>query len=183
MARARTRVCSNDIAKVGASTVETARYSSTLRKRFEAKVLLDPETGCLNWIGAKRGPGYGNMTRGGRGQGNEGSHRVAWYLEHGSLPPAPYVLCHKCDNPGCCNVDHLFVGTMADNMQDMWTKGRQAGQLNPGERHPSAKMSDLNVEKLRAMALTVNNYAELGRRFGITKQHARSLVIGLKRPK
>lgn len=31
---------------------------------------------------------------------------------------------HKCDNPPCCNIDHLFVGTQKDNVQDMISKGR-----------------------------------------------------------
>ena len=35
-------------------------------------------------------------------------------------------LCHRCDNPPCCNVRHLFIGTRHDNVQDMILKGRSA---------------------------------------------------------
>jgi hypothetical protein len=31
---------------------------------------------------------------------------------------------HRCDNPKCCNPDHLFAGSMSDNTKDAVAKGR-----------------------------------------------------------
>ena len=55
------------------------------------------------------------------------AHR--WYYEqkYGPIPPE-LDACHKCDNPGCVNPDHVFLGTQKDNMQDALAKGRMAHQ-------------------------------------------------------
>lgn len=49
-------------------------------------------------------------------------NRASWEYHHGKIPKGVFV-CHKCDNPKCFRVDHLFLGTPSDNMQDMiWKK-------------------------------------------------------------
>ena len=50
------------------------------------------------------------------------AHRVAYYLDRGELLSYRHV-CHKCDNPKCCNPNHMFDGSMYDNVQDMIAKG------------------------------------------------------------
>lgn len=51
------------------------------------------------------------------------AHRVAWALTGRNCPPG-LNLCHTCDTPRCVRVDHLFVGTQADNLDDARAKGR-----------------------------------------------------------
>jgi hypothetical protein len=58
-------------------------------------------------------------------------HRVAWQEVNGPIPDGMCV-CHRCDNPPCCNPAHLFLGTVADNNADRDRKGR--GVMPPASR-------------------------------------------------
>lgn len=71
------------------------------------------ENGCLNWKDGTSPAGYGRSSY----SQNYYSHRMMWELTRGKIPKGKNVL-HKCDNPRCCNPDHLYIGTQADNIKD-----------------------------------------------------------------
>lgn len=50
--------------------------------------------------------------------------RVAKALCENRSPPDELLACHRCDNPACCNLDHIWWGTPQDNAQDALKKGR-----------------------------------------------------------
>ena len=154
-------------------------YSTTIADRLHAGLRAEA-SGCIVWTKATSHFGYGRIGRGSRGAGWAATHRVSWELANGPIPDGMFVL-HRCDNPPCCNPEHLFLGSLSDNTQDMLRKGRARGHWAQGASHPSARLSDDQVADLRRLASSVQNYAELGRMFGITKQHARSLALGHKR--
>lgn len=91
--------------------------------------------------------------------------RVAWTLKHGTDPGVMDVL-HKCDNPACVNPDHLFLGTHADNMRDMWRKNR--GNPPQGERHGMAKLNQSQVLEIREARKLGELRTSVAKRFGIT---------------
>jgi hypothetical protein len=77
---------------------------------------------------------------------NRNAHRFAWIIANKQSPPDGWVICHKCDNPLCCNPAHLFAGTRADNQRDMQAKLR-SGVL--GTKNPKAVLTEEQVLEIR----------------------------------
>jgi len=87
------------------------------------------DSGCREWTGYTMPKmGYGRVRVSGR---MTLTHRYAWMIAHGDIPPGVKVL-HHCDNPPCCETNptegypegHLFLGTDAENSADRDAKGR-----------------------------------------------------------
>jgi hypothetical protein len=82
-----------------------------------------PDDLCREWTGALSGPKhhqYGTRSINGK---MVKVHRYEWEQHYGPIPEGMKVL-HRCDNPKCYRLDHLFLGTQADNVRDMLDKRR-----------------------------------------------------------
>lgn len=100
------------------------RRERPVDQRFWAKLNRRGPRECWEWSGCKNENGYGQLYANGSARG---AHRVAWELMRGAIPDGRSVL-HRCDNPACCNPDHLFLGDHTANMRDMVAKGRGSEQ-------------------------------------------------------
>jgi len=100
------------------------------------------QDGCWLWEGGCDKHGYGR-------QCHTLTNRLAWIFTFGD--PGDLFVLHKCDNPPCCNPAHLFLGTQADNMADMNSKGRRRNRALLGEANPQAVMTEELVKKIRGL--------------------------------
>lgn len=107
---------SNSPRNIGPARAALAAKYGTREQRFWSKVDRRGPDECWPWLAAKSATRYGvfDKTR---------AHRVAYALTHGLIPEGR-IVCHRCDNPPCCNPAHLWLGTPKDNTADMVAKGR-----------------------------------------------------------
>lgn len=140
--------------------------------RFWTKVDMRGVTECWPWKASKYGHGHGQFAPF-PNQRPMGAHRIAYALLRGPIP-AGMCVCHKCDNPPCCNPDHLFLGTPGDNVRDARSKKRMCH----GEAHPCARLTSQQVKEIRASGETST---VLARRYGISSVSAWRIKVGKQR--
>lgn len=80
-------------------------------------------------------------------------HKVVWEVHFGPVPKG-LVVRHSCDNPPCCNPDHLLIGTQQDNVNDMIERGRYRGS----GRREKCKRGHLFDEANTYISIRKNGY-------------------------
>lgn len=121
---------------------------------------------CWEWSAALDRRGYGVL--GIKGSRTASAHRIAWELTNGNIPDGMEV-CHRCDNPACVRVSHLFLGDHTDNMRDMTAKGRHNGDGKPhGIEHHNAKLDDERVAEIRSRTATGESKIAIAAEYGVS---------------
>lgn len=104
-------------------------FTVAFARRFWSNVLIDDGDKCWPWTGYTNAQGYGRVGyRGSVGY----AHRAAWEMTSGTAIPFGGTVLHRCDNPGCVNPSHLWLGTQIENMRDKRLKGRARNQHTKG---------------------------------------------------
>jgi hypothetical protein len=145
-------------------------------KRFLMRVEMRGENECWPWTGSRlkvRGAQWHGQWTPTGGNAPEMTHRAAWRLFVGPIPDGQFVL-HKCDNPACVNPAHLFLGSQADNVKDMWQKNRANPRQTHGEKHWSAKLTAEIVQQIRG---SHDRDADLAAKYGV----ARSTICDIRK--
>ena len=145
---------------------DTVLQSREQRLRFLAFCQSRPNDGCWEWSGSKTSArdGYGQVWLDGK---LRLAHRISWRLWRGLIPPGALVL-HRCDNPGCVNPEHLFVGTHSDNMLDAAKKGRIG----------NVKLTPADVQTIRQKTRAGTPSPVLAEAFGVSAGHIRHVARG-----
>jgi len=117
------------------------------------------EDECWNWLD-RLSNGYGQMRFNNKAYG---AHRFVYEEVYGMIPEGLFI-CHKCNNPSCCNPNHLYAGTQKDNQKQMVNEGRSA----KGEMQSLSKLTTRDILKIRSLYSTnEKNQIELGKIFGV----------------
>ncbi len=127
------------------------------------------ESGCWLFMGDRNNWGYGRIGEGGRGPKQRLilAHRASYEVHMGPIPDGIKVL-HRCDVPACINPNHLFLGTLSDNVQDALRKGRHVAPR--GENQGCAKLTRAAVADIRQSKLSGS---ELARQYGVSRRAIR----------
>lgn len=137
---------------------------------------------CWPWLKAKTKSGYGAMNVDlGRGYKQYGTHVIVMWLLHGQATErgTNLVVRHKCDNPICCNPNHLQLGSFSDNSRDMVKRGRLHKNHARGEALPFSKLDGAKVAEMRAIhARGGISCRQLGEKFGISKSATLQVIRG-----
>ncbi|MFG2001658.1 helix-turn-helix domain-containing protein [Spirillospora sp. NPDC048911] len=150
----------------------------TLEERFWSKVAITDPDSCWEWQRSRFPKGYGQF-RMSTGESPRKAHRIAWMLTHGDAGML-WVL-HRCDNPPCCNPNHLFLGTAGDNVEDMIAKGRaRSGFAADGMRLREAvrRLSDEDIREARREHALGVSCRSIARRLGVHHTTISRLIKG-----
>ena len=122
---------------------------------------------CWVWTGAKSTAGYGVFLAK-PGRVYISSHRIAFALSRNQEPKN--CICHTCDNPPCCNPDHLFDGSDQDNSFDMWRKGRANNyqqKLTPAKVLEIRQLYPLPQDGKHRPLRQSPSYSETAKKYGV----------------
>jgi len=135
----------------------------SLKTALEKKVIK--KEGCWEWKGFLDKDGYGRVSSSyTKKLGAQTSHRASWLIHKGEIPKGKIVR-HICDNRSCTNPDHLKLGTLKENSQDMVRKKRQAF----GTKNGNAKLTEIEVIVIKQMLEKGKSQALIAELFDVNK--------------
>ena len=135
---------------------------------------VDKTGDCWLYMAARDKWGYGELQYLGK---HLQAHRLSWMILKGH--PGKMHVLHKCNNPPCCNPDHLYLGTDKENARDRMAAGRYV----VGEKMHMAKLTEEQAREVRRLYKkrapgNRGNSRELAARYGVSQNYIANLVSG-----
>lgn len=143
-------------------------------ERFARRVARGASDECWPWIGHLDRDGYGYFTLSKAPRKVAKAHRYAFFLAYGRWPD---ICRHRCDNPACCNPAHLQDGTHADNVTDMWRRGRQQAYRHGADHHATRFSMEL-ARAIRRRHAAGESKAAISRSTGVSHTHVGHIIRG-----
>lgn len=143
--------------------------------RFFSYIDRNAPGGCWEWTGACDSQKRGVY----RAPGPDGTpvcnkaYRFCWYIVTGEWPKQS--LLHSCDNPLCCNPEHLREGSDQDNSDDKVSRGRTCH----GAKHHRARLTDSSVKLIRGMLSAGWTQDAVAAHFGTTRGPIKAIALGI----
>ena len=138
-------------------SIKRDNYIDYIKEKIFLSIKINAN-GCWEWQKSRHKQGYGNLCY---KRTVHLAHRISWIVFNGEINKEILVL-HKCDNPPCCNPDHLFLGTDRDNIIDAFSKGRI--ERKKGEDHYNSKLTNeivLEIKKLYKQGVPQKQIAKI----------------------
>lgn len=156
---------------LGADNVCSVYFATSIICNFWSKVDRGGTDDCWLWT-ASTIRGYGQFKVREQGiQRHVYAHRMSWLLTRGPIPDGLKV-CHRCDVPRCCNPNHLFIGTQAENLADC----RQKGRMPVVRRGFKLSIADRAEIRARLANRRRGVMAQLAREYGVSKTRIHTLA-------
>lgn len=168
----------------------------SVQVRFWSHVDSSRAGSCWPWKAALTADGYGffsmkfvdGATRSRR------ASRVAWAYGNGRWPDVDEVVRHECDNPICCNPNHLVIGSHRDNMLDRaerktsrsrgdthWTR-TQPANVRRGSAVGGSKLTEAQVLEIKARYAASGGVrgaqVALAKEYGVSPQMVNMILKG-----
>jgi HNH endonuclease len=100
-------------------------HDARIAARLEKYIAKKGEDDCWEWTSVKNDSGYGLLCTHRSGHREYlRAHRVVWERAHGSIK-GNLVVMHLCNNPACCNLKHLKLGSFKENNDQIHEQGRR----------------------------------------------------------
>jgi len=136
---------------------------------------------CHIWIGSKEKWGHGLFQLDlCKKLGILKAHRLAMYFFKNEeyMKKEEQNVLHSCDEPSCCNPNHLRMGTDAENVEDMDSRGRRT--ILKGSSNGFAKFDDDQINQIKELRKSGQTYPQIAERFSCSRRTIERICLGKK---
>lgn len=172
------KLCCNPHHLISLSQGKKINTRDKFIKKFWSYVNIRGENECWEWTKSRSIDGYGTISyTDGNLKKVLKSHRVAYELTYGPIPEGMEIRHYVCDNPPCCNPNHLLVGTHLDNLKDMELKGRRGASR--GENNPKSVFTEPQVLEIRELYQKKGyTYKKIADIYGVWPNSIKNIITG-----